>query len=93
MNLNFLVELFSKTIADAGESKLKEVLQNLHDQNEAEYKAAIYGGHALVKRLRPLVEKSKTSIDDAVLGAIDDAINESAKANGIEDLEPVTPAA
>ena len=83
MNFNFLIELLSKTVATAGESKLKDILQDLHDSNIDDYQAAIQGGDAFVKHLQPLVDKSKTSIDDAVLLSIKDAIAQSAAANGV----------
>lgn len=83
MKLDFLVELLSGTIAQAGESKLVEVLQDLHDSNLADYKAAIAGGKALVQHLEPLVKKSKTKIDDLVISAIGDAIDLSASSNEI----------
>ncbi len=84
MNLDFLVNLFSAALQTAGESKLIEILQDLHDSNPDDYKAAITGGHALVKHLVPLVTKSKSKIDDAIINALDDAINQSAAANGVD---------
>lgn len=83
MNLDFLVNLFSAALQTAGESKLEEILQDLHDSNPADYKAAVTGGHALVKHLKPLVLASKTKIDNAIVDALDDAINTSAAANGV----------
>lgn len=83
-----LFKLFSGAIENVGESKLEEVLQKLHDNDETEgktkYVAALRGGYALVQALQPLVDSSKTQIDDVVLSAIGDAIRDSALANGIE---------
>lgn len=81
---NFFVNLFSGTIAEAGESKLVEVLQQLHDSDLESYKAAIYGGQALVSKLSPVVAGTGTEIDDAILQAISEAIETSAADNGIE---------
>lgn len=83
---NFLTGLLSGMIESAGESKLIEILQELHDKNPAQYKAAIYGGTALVQGLLPLVTGTPNKIDDAILNAIDDAIRISAERNGINPL-------
>lgn len=80
---DFVVSLFSGAIQTVGESKLKDVLQDLHDSNVDDYQAAIQGGDALIKHLQPLVTKSANKIDDAVLGALREAITESAISNGI----------
>lgn len=84
MNLNFLVEMLSSTLATAGESQLVKVLQELHDSNPDAYKDALTGGYSLVKHLRPLVLKSKTKIDDAVISGLMDALVNSAALNGVE---------
>lgn len=78
-----LLNLLTGAIESVGESKLIAVLQDLHDKNPELYKSAIHGGNALVTALKPLVEKSATKIDDAVLNAIGDAVKQSAAANGI----------
>lgn len=83
MKLDFLLNLFSAALETAGESKLMDLLQDLHDSNPADYVGAITGGHALVKHLVPLVAKSKNKIDDAIVTALDEAITASAAANGV----------
>jgi len=80
----FFLNLVSGAFADAGETKLEEVLQQLHEKDLDGYKAAIYGGLALVKALKPLTEKSANKIDDAFINAVSDALTDSAKANGLE---------
>ena len=49
---NVLLELLSGTLATLGESKLEEVLQELHDNDKTEgktdYKSAIFGGQSFV---------------------------------------------
>lgn len=77
--LNFL----STAFATFGETKFIEVMQQLHDKNAIEYEAAIRGLHVGVLALQPLVDKSKTPIDDAVLKALGDAIVASAEANNV----------
>lgn len=79
----FLLNILSGAIESVGESKLVEVLQKLHDNAPDEYRAAIFGGHALASRLKPLVAKSGTKIDDALVDALHDAIHTSAAANGV----------
>lgn len=83
MNFDFLLNLFSAALETAGESKLMDLLQELHDSNPADYQGAVTGGHALVKHLLPLVSKSKNKIDDAIVNALNDAIDQSAAANGV----------
>jgi len=81
--LEFLLGTVTGALTSIGESKLEDVLQQLHDSNPDDYKAAISGGNALVKHLQPLVQKSATKIDDAVLSAIGQAVATSAEKNGI----------
>lgn len=78
----FFLNLVAGAFADAGESKLEEVLQKLHDTNPGQYKVAILAGRELVKALQPLVDKTPNGIDDAFLKALGEAVEDSAKANG-----------
>jgi hypothetical protein len=80
---DFLLNLLSASLETAGESKLIEILQKLHDKDADQYNAAVFGGHALVKALLPIVTDSKTKIDDAIIKALDEAINQSSAANGV----------
>lgn len=80
---DFLLNALSGTLATLGESKLEEVLQQLHDKDKVQYEAAIRGGHSLVLALLPIVVKTGTKIDDAIVNALDDAIKVSALANGV----------
>lgn len=80
----FFINLLSGTIENVGESQLEEVLQKLHDTDLEAYKAAVYAGRTLVKKLKPLVEKSESKIDDLFLNAVNDALTDSAKANNLE---------
>jgi len=81
---DFLLNTLSGALETVGEIKLVEVLQSLHDSNIEEYKAAINGGHALVLVLLPIVAKTGTKIDDAIIKALNEAINTSAAANDIK---------
>lgn len=80
---DFLLNTLSGALTTIGESKLEQVLQQLHDKDKAQYEAAIRGGHALVLALLPVVVKTGTKIDDAIINALDDAIKVSASVNGI----------
>lgn len=79
-----LFKMFAGMLEQVGESKLEEVLQQLHDSDETRYNQAVVGGWALVSALEPLVEKTKTSIDDMLVNGIKDAISASAKTNDVE---------
>ena len=80
---DFLINSLSSTLETLGESKLEEVLQQLHNKDKVQYEAAIRRGHVLVLALIPVVEKTGTKIDDAIVNALNEAINDSAEANGI----------
>lgn len=86
----FFISLLLGTIEQLEETALIAILQNLHDKNLEQYKAAIYGGTALVGSLLPLVQKTKTNLDDIILRGLQDAINQSAANNGINLNVPVT---
>lgn len=85
---NFLLEVLAGTLAEIGESKLVEVLQELHDKDKTEeksdYKSVLLGGLSFVVGISKLTTKTKTKIDDALVSAIKDAIETSALANNIE---------
>lgn len=76
-----LLSTLTGALETVGETKLLEVLQQLHDKNPEQYAAAIAGGKALVSALQPLVLKSGTKIDDAILAALSEAIAASEAAN------------
>lgn len=77
-----LLNTLSATLEVVGETKLVEVLQKLHDADEFQYWEAIKGGRVIVASLSPLIAKSKTPIDDALINSLNDAIEASAAANG-----------
>lgn len=78
-----LIGLLSGAIDQIGQSKLVEVLDKLQATSPEDYKSAIFGGHSLVKRLKPLVEKTGTKIDDLIIGALHEALHTSAKKYGL----------
>lgn len=80
---DFLLNTLSGTLTTVGESKLIEVLQQLHAKDVIQYEAAIRGGHSLVLALLPIVVKTGNKIDDAIVNSLDEAIKVSAKLNDI----------
>jgi hypothetical protein len=75
MNLNFLLELIAGTLEEAGESKLVEVLVQLKKDQPADYEAASAGAKALVIHVLPLVQKTKTKIDDIFISGLGEAFD------------------
>ena len=79
----FLLGTLTGVLQTVGESKLEEILQDLHDSNLEDWQAAIEGGEALIKHLLPLVAKSKSKIDDAIVTALSEALQASKDANEV----------
>lgn len=81
-----IFNLLAGSLQAIGESKLVEVLQQLHDKNPAQYQLAILGGLQLVLALEPVVETTGTKIDDAIVKALKEAIDTSAKNNSVDTM-------
>jgi len=85
---NFLLELLSGALASVGESKLVEVLQQLHDNDKTEgktdYKSVILGGYSFVTGIVRFTDKTSSKIDDAIVASLREAIETSAGNNGIK---------
>lgn len=80
-----LVSAFLPVVGSVGKEQLKELLAKAHAEDEQGYKAIIQGVYPPAKRLLvPLVKKSKTKIDDTIVGSIVGAIEESAEEFGVE---------
>ena len=82
-----LLSALSSTLETVGETKLIEVLQELHDKNPELYQSAIDGGKVLCNALTPVVTKSGTKIDDAIINALREAIEISEASNPV--TEPI----
>lgn len=82
-----ILEWLSGALSTLGESKLIEVLQQLHDKDttagKTHYKSVILGGWSFVTGIGTLVSSTKSKIDDAILASLKDAIQQSALANGV----------
>lgn len=63
--------------------KLVEILQEQFDRNVHEYKALLFLLNAGVERLKAVVDKTETKLDDAALADIQDVLQTSAAKNGI----------
>lgn len=83
MNFDLIAGLVLSSLAAAGKPKALELLQNLHDKNEKDYKAAIYFGNAALAKLQSAAAKSETTIDDSAVSLAQDIIASSAQQNGL----------
>lgn len=83
MNFNLIAGLILSSLAAAGKPKALELLQNLHDKNEKDYKAAIYFANAALAKLSDAASKSETTIDDSAVNLAQDIIESSASKNGL----------
>lgn len=79
----FLLNMMSGALEQFGESKLKQLLQKLHDSDFTAYSAAIEGGLAFANALRPLSDRTASHIDDAILDGVVASIMESAAENAV----------
>lgn len=77
------VKPIEKSIEDAAETKILDLLQQLHDHNIDDYKAAIEAGNTFIQHLLPFAEKSELTLADAILADIATVISESAVNNKI----------
>lgn len=77
----FFLNSLSGTIEQIAESKLVDVLQDLHDKDIVKYNAVVAAAELLTQELTPLVKKTKTPIDDAILGALAEAVQTSVDQN------------
>lgn len=79
-----LLILFAGAFEAIGESKLIEALQELHDKHPLQYEAAVKNLSVGIKALLPLVQTTKTPIDNIFLSALNDAVETSAKNNNVK---------
>lgn len=84
MNLGeILLAALTPTLEAVGESKLVDLLQQLHDHHPETYQSALKSGYLFAKQLQPLVVNSSSKIDDAIIQAIIESIEASAQANNV----------
>ncbi len=79
----FMLNMVASSLEQAGEPELVKVFQKLKEKNPTAYKATMISLHAGMAPLKELVSSTSTLIDDGFVLAFDDAITQSATANGI----------
>lgn len=88
-----ILSVFTGALENIGETKLEEVLDQLYAKDPVQYGAAIQCGHALVTILTPIVEKTGTKIDDAIVAALKNAIETSSAKHMVALIPPPPPPA
>lgn len=78
-----IIAALTPALETIGESKLEALLQNIHDKNPTMFATRLQGAHSLFVELQSEAATSKTPIDDAVAGAVVEAIEASAKTNSV----------
>lgn len=80
-----LLKILLPTLAAVGEPKLVELLEKLAVlEGDENFATDIQGTYRLFQRLASLAETTKTPFDDAVIGIVNEAIAEVAKAHNIQ---------
>lgn len=82
--MSVILNILAGAFKEAGTEAVVSVLQKLHDSDLPNYKKALLGGKLLADTLEPVVDKSKTKIDDALVEGISNAIQTSAERNGVD---------
>jgi len=80
---DFLLNMVAGSADAAIELELETQLQQLHDNNPADYEAVIKLEVAAMAKLAPALAKSKSKFVAGVIAAIELAFTNSAKTNGI----------
>ncbi len=81
---DFLANLFSPVLKAAGKFYLKSVLQNIQDHNTLEvYTNTLKSINSSFSLLDEVAKKSKTKVDDDLIEAVLEAVQESAEEDGI----------
>lgn len=82
--LELLINLFSNAVKDIIRSRLVAALAALKVKNEDHYKVVMSSLYPVVDvELEDITDKTKTKADDVVVDAIKEAMEQSAKDNGI----------
>ena len=82
--MSVILNILAGAFKEAGTEAVVGVLQKLHDSDPNNYKVALLGGYLLSTALEPVVDKSKTKIDDALVEGIGQAVATSAERNGVD---------
>lgn len=82
--MSLILNILAGAFKEAGTEAVVSVLQKLHDSDPKNYKVALLGGYLLSTALEPVVDKSKTKIDDTLVEGIGQAVQTSAERNGVD---------
>ena len=72
--MNLILNILAGAFTQAGTEAVVTVLQKLHDSDPKMYKVALLGGRLLTTALDPVVDKTKTKIDDSFVDGIGNAV-------------------
>lgn len=82
---DLLVSAFMPVVKSVAKDKLVELLDQLQQKNEASYKTALTALYPVVDvQLEDVTEKTETTIDDSIVDALKEAIEESARKHGLQ---------
>jgi hypothetical protein len=82
--MSLILNILAGAFTSAGKEAVVAVLQKLHDNDPKNYKVALLGGRLLSTAMDPVVDKTKTKIDDALVDGIGEAVKKSAELNNID---------
>lgn len=79
-----IVSALAPVVKSVAKDKLVELLDQLKEKNEANYKTTLVSLYPIIDvQLEGVTDKTKTNIDDAVVDALKEAIEESATKNSV----------
>lgn len=82
--MSFIADLFVGPVTAAAKLSLENGLQKLHDSDPQRYKQALLIAKAFVNIMEPVVDKTKTRLDDHAIQAVEDAVTDSAEKNSVD---------
>jgi hypothetical protein len=83
LNLDLILGMVLSALLAATKPKALEILQELKEKNEHDYKAVIFTLNAGAEHLKAVVDKTSTKLDDQGLADVQDILATSAQQNGI----------
>lgn len=81
---DLLIQAVLPAVKSVETAKLYDVLEKLYAHNVNDYKATVQSLYPGLKRLLDFAKQSKTPIDDAVIMAAMDAIEQSCEEHSVE---------
>ena len=83
MNLDFIVGILISALKTAGKEPALAFLQSIHDKDKDLYKVIVVVANYGLKKGADAAAKTKTSLDDETVAALQEILTASASANGI----------